>query len=315
MQPLHSPRVLDPFAMRLSKRVRLLVILGLVVACACGLATLGLGDGTPPGLGVLTLLHTLLTAGGVALCYAGAGLGFGAVVTRCVLGAGPQRWWLALATGPACLLWLSHTLGVMGLLGGELGRVVALFVCAAGLTLLALEVLATVRAKPNLAMPPLAGLLWCGAAGLLLVAAASPPGWLWASEGRGYDVLSYHLQLPQEWLRLRRIVPLEHNVYSYLPGGMEAGFLHIAAMMGPWNSAQADRGIAQGLVAGDGTGAIACQMLHAGLALVSAMLVGRIVWTVVVRGGPAAARVAAEAGALAGAAILALPWIDRKSVV
>ncbi len=301
--------MLDPFALRLSKRVRLLVILGLVLACACGLATLGLGEGVPAGLGVLALLHTLLTAGGVALCFAGAGLGLGAVLMRWALGAGPQRWWLALAAGPACLLWISHTLGVVGLLGGEPGRVVALGVCAAGLTLLMLEVLAAVRARPNLAMPPLAGLLWCGAAGLLLVAAASPPGWLWASEGRGYDVLSYHLQLPQEWLRLGRIVPLEHNVYSYLPGGMEAAFLHIAVMLGPWNSALAERGVAQGLVAGDGTGAIACQMLHAGLALVSALLVGRIVWTVAARSGPAGARVAAEAGAVAGAAMLAVPWM------
>ena len=67
---------------------------------------------------------------------------------------------------------------------------------------------------------------------LLLVAASSPPGWLWDSEGRGYDALEYHLQLPQEWLRMGRLAPLEHNVYSFLPGYIEAAFYHLAVATG-----------------------------------------------------------------------------------
>ena len=303
-----------------------MLICGLALLCASGLASVGLGPGVPPGLGVLAFLHTLLTSGLVALAYAGAGIGYGAVLSRRLLGRGPHRWWLALAMGPSLLMWLSHALGTVGLLSGELGRVVALGTCALGLIHLWLEVMGTVRGRPNIPLPPQTGLLWCGGAGLLLVAACNPPGWLWASEGRGYDVLSYHLQLPQEWLRLGRIAPLEHNVYSSLPGAMEAAFLHIAAMLGPWRDWAAGASGAlrpQGLIAADGLGAVACQLLHAGLAAIAALLIARAVWEVVRRAGtgispsrgaginaPAAAsRIGAESGALAGAVVIATPWV------
>ena len=62
-----------------------------------------------------------------------------------------------------------------------------------------------------------AALLWTAApaVAVLLVAACSAPGWLWASEFGGYDALSYHLQLPKEWLHLKKITTLDHNVYSH----------------------------------------------------------------------------------------------------
>lgn len=311
--------MLDPLGLRLSKRVRALLIAGLALLCAGGLASIGLGPGVPPGLGILALLHTLLTSGLVALVYAGAGVGYGAVLTRRLLGTGPHRWWLALAVGPAFLMWLSHALGTLGLLAGDLGRIVALGTCALGLILLSLEVLSAVRTRPNLPLPPQSAMLWCGGVGLLLVAACNPPGWLWASEGRGYDALSYHLQLPQEWLRLGRITPLEHNVYAYLPGAMESAFLHIAALLGPWRQwaagAPGGAGLAgaarpQGLIAADGLGAIACQLLHAGLAVITAALIARSVWEIVRRADTSTASPrGAECGALAGAAVVSIPWV------
>ncbi len=305
--------MLDPLALRLSKRVRALLITGLTGVCALGLASVGTAPGVPPGLSALALLHALFTSGLVALVYLGAAVGLGVVLARRVLRVGSERWWIGLALGPAFMLWLSHALGCVGLLSGEVGRLVALATCALGLVLLALECLNAARARPNLPLPPQMGLLWCAGGGTLLCAACNPPGWLWASEGRGYDTLSYHLQLPQEWLRLGRLVPLEHNVYSYLPGAMEAAFLHIGAMLGPWRTwAMGAAARPQGLLAADGLGAIACQLVHAGLAVICAVLVARIVCLLVRRtvpGDAGLARVAAEAGALAGAAVLAVPWV------
>ncbi len=64
-------------------------------------------------------------------------------------------------------------------------------------------------------------LLACAPLALLLVAASYPPGTLWASEGGGYDVLSYHLQLPKEYLAANSTAPVSHNVYSYMPANVE----------------------------------------------------------------------------------------------
>ena len=60
---------------------------------------------------------------------------------------------------------------------------------------------------------------------MLLLAALTPPGVLWSEEPHAYDVLSYHLQLPREWLERGRIGPLEHNVFSYFPLNVEMHYL------------------------------------------------------------------------------------------
>lgn len=65
---------------------------------------------------------------------------------------------------------------------------------------------------------------------VLLIAAAFHPGLLWESEGRGYDVLSYHLQLPREYLAAGSTAPLTHNVYSFLPGLIEMLYTALMAL-------------------------------------------------------------------------------------
>ena len=70
------------------------------------------------------------------------------------------------------------------------------------------------------------------AIGLMILAAMMPPGILWASEHGGYDILSYHLQLPKEWVAIGRSGGLDHNVYSRLPGFVEHAYLHIALLNG-----------------------------------------------------------------------------------
>jgi hypothetical protein len=117
--------------------------------------------------------------------------------------------------------------------------------------------------------------------GLMAGVAAYVPGGVWASEFGGYDVLSYHLQLPREWMAAGRIGPTEHNVYGYLPNLMEV----VYGQLGLW---------AGGMVAA----VYGAQLLHVTMGVAAAVIVGRIVagWTNGFVGG------------VAGAVYLALPW-------
>lgn len=57
--------------------------------------------------------------------------------------------------------------------------------------------------------------------GVMLIMASFPPGFVWVSEGNGYDVLEYHLQLPKEYVTAHSTAPVTHNIYSYMPSLME----------------------------------------------------------------------------------------------
>ncbi|HEV7785689.1 MAG TPA: hypothetical protein VGQ28_10165, partial [Thermoanaerobaculia bacterium] len=151
-------------------------------------------------------------------------------------------------------------------------------------------------------------LLWILPAAVILVAAANPPGWLWSSsEAAGYDVLEYHLQLPQEWAAGERLWPLKHNVYSFLPSYLEAGYTHIAAILGAGAAGKSPTG-SIGLLAHEGAGAVACQFLHAGFGLIASLVVARIVCLLLKQAG-LTGRGPAEIGAIAGAILLSLPWM------
>ncbi|MEM1212288.1 MAG: hypothetical protein AAGI68_08305, partial [Planctomycetota bacterium] len=95
---------------------------------------------------------------------------------------------------------------------------------------------------------------------VLMVAGAVAPGGLWAVDAFGYDVTSYKLQLPREWVSDGWIGGYTHNVYGYLPSLMEGGFAGVGLLMGSVESA-----------------AIACQGLHAAVAGLGALAVGACV--------------------------------------
>lgn len=210
-------------------------------------------------------LYTTIRSGGPALAYLLAGAGYGRLFARAI-GASPHAAALQTALGLGFLLTLSHALGIFGLLSGPAAVPVGLGSIVIGLALLGHQLL---RRGPAVAAVSPAWLLAIPAIALLIVAACQPPGWLWDSEAGGYDSLSYHLQLPQEWLARGRIAPLDHNFFSYLPSYIEASYLHIAALMGLPSTPSA-ASPATGLLAGDGYGAIACQFLGVGIALVTA---------------------------------------------
>jgi hypothetical protein len=161
-----------------------------------------------------------------------------------------------------------------------------------------------IRRGPAVAAVSPAWLLSIPALALLIVAACQPPGWLWDSEAGGYDALSYHLQLPQEWLARGRIVPLDHNFFSYLPSYVEASYLHLTALMGLPSTASA-AAPAIGLLAGDGYGAIACQFLGVGIALLTAWFLAALA-----RAACGYAGVESPAtNALAAIISLCTPWV------
>ncbi|RMH14745.1 MAG: hypothetical protein D6695_00350, partial [Planctomycetota bacterium] len=144
------------------------------------------------------------------------------------------------------------------------------------------------------------------AACILLIAASNPPGSLWDSEFGGYDALSYHLQLPQEWLIAGQLAPLEHNVYSFLPGYMESAYLHIAALTAAPTSASPGEGY--GLMAGDGWRVLSCQWLHAGMTLMAAWIIGGLTRQLA-RGAGIEPQRERLAGSVAAGLTLATPWV------
>jgi hypothetical protein len=233
------------------------------------------GPGQPSALPDITWV--LLTSVPWALGWLIAAFGYGWPLRQWLMGDVPDWAAVQMGLGVAALLTLDAGLGALGLLqaGGAAG---GWTVVLAGLAL----VIAQMRRGParRLRLPwP----VWAAAPAIavLLLAAGSAPGWLWSSEFGGYDALSYHLQLPKEWHSLGRVAPLDHNIYSFLPGYVEAAYYHLAVLQG------------DAIVA-----VYSCQLLHAGFTLLTAAVVGRVAWRI---GGR-------TTGAAAAAIVLGTPW-------
>jgi len=78
---------------------------------------------------------------------------------------------------------------------------------------------------------PGSGLIILGACmGVWLAGAVQPAGTIGLTNA--YDVLEYHLQVPREFFDSGRIVPLNHNAYSYYPLGVEMLFLQAMQLRG-----------------------------------------------------------------------------------
>lgn len=229
-------------------------------------------------------VYVLVTAGfWVALFWLSA-MGWGMPIKRLLVPeiTGGAAWVAQAGAGAATLLCL-HWLGAW-LIG--INATLAWVLIVGGLALLAFEVqrarhpAADTMASWSL---PLSALATAPPLGLMLVAATCPPGTLWAVEAFGYDTLTYHLQIPREWVASGHMVGLQHNVFSYLPGLMESGYTMLITLTGGMSA----------------TAIYASQLLHVSMALLAAVTVGVIVARLVGR----------SAGGWAAALLLATPWV------
>lgn len=282
----------------------------------------GIGESHGPVMGLAAVIGWLGTAGVLTGVYVGASIGVGVVmlaridrVESGVVLREPERLWLASAIGLALMLSVSHAIGWAGGLVHPVG--------AFGPAVVGLGALGVVVARgagwlggggggggdacgflelrgPRLRVSTLASVVGVV---VMVVASCSMPGWLWGSEFGGFDSLSYHLQLPREWLEGGRIVPLEHNVYSYLPSSMEGAFTHLGAMWGLVVEGRAEGG----MLAGDGEALVASQLLHAWCAVLAAGLIGRCADRAARMAG-LHERACAAARMMAWAVVLVTPW-------
>lgn len=248
-----------------------------------------IGDHNPIA-GIAAVIESALGPGLLALAWVIGAIGIGAWIVR-------GSWALGACVGVGVMLTAAHLLGVLGALGGRTGQIVAFMPVGAGVALFVWRWWKSPPVEPvsrTMGVSPVV-LVVIPALAVLIVASCLPAGSIWASEARGYDVLSYHLQLVGEWKRLGRIAPLEHNVYSYLPSYMESGYAHLDAMIG-------GRGPGHGM----GASGIAAQFLHAWLAVFAALITGRLA-SALMRG---IGFVHHSYGAvLAAVMMLCVPWI------
>jgi hypothetical protein len=244
--------------------------------------------GSPPA--GPTAVSLLLERGWVAGLWVLAALGLGTVVLP-ALPADLRVPALRLPLGVAAMLTIDLALGGLGLLGRDHETIAWLAVLAPaglGIGMIARSSPGTGGASTSRVDPWRLAIPLGLPIGVLLLAATSTPGWLWASEFGGYDALSYHLQLPREWWFAGGIVETPHNAYGYLPGGVSAAFLHVMTLVGDPNAA-----------------AISCQILVALLTIAAADATATLasVWA---EDADDPARLVPRLGMLA---LLATPWV------
>lgn len=283
-----------------------------IVPAALGVSVIiaaSFGPADPISARLLTLFSVWLGSGWAPALYLLGAAGWGFVARPWTRGV-PGGAAINAGVGLAMTLGVSHVLGVLGWLN-TLTAWVWTGVGLGALLLAADRLIRVILARRRdgrwIGLRPEAA--WAAAlgsvgAGVLLVASASPPGALWDSEFGGYDSLSYHLQLPAQWIESGRIEPLTHNVYSYLPGYYEAGVVHVALMMGA--TARTPEGLS-GLLAGQGGALLSSHLLAAGMTLFAAW--GVFALTGVLAGRFGAGAAAARLGSWAAAGlVLVTPW-------
>lgn len=270
--------------------------------------------GPPTGLqGSAAAAYWLIVSAWPAAFYILSGIGLGGLLLP-LFGGARHRWAIQAAVGLSLQLTVGHLINCAGAwLPGILWNAVSLAPGVIGNILLIKFLRSSTRE-----VAPSAGIstrprIWTIAAGaialslaVMLVAALEAPGVLWASEFGGFDVLSYHLQLPREWLELGRLTPLNHNVYSYLPSYFESAFLTLQL----WTFAprSTESGIS-GILANDGWRAISCQLLHVGFGIVAAWLIAASTRDLVARAKEESPDAVSSAGWIGAAAFFCVPWI------
>jgi len=194
------------------------------VASACALTIPG--SGSPVGA-IVSLLQTLIAASITPALWLLASVGFGAAALKRLVPDESRSLALCAGVGIGIHLTLAHAIGASGLYSSGFRLVASWLPVVTGIVLLILQ-RGSIRVDRSAFGWPT--LLAIPAVALLAVASAQPAGAIWASEAHAYDSLSYHLQLPKEWLAMGAVRPLAHNAYSFLPSYMESAYTQLFAM-------------------------------------------------------------------------------------
>jgi hypothetical protein len=226
---------------------------------------LSMGMGGSIGDRSIGAVFTMLTSFWMPAVYLIGSLGIGRIARRWT-GALSTRWVIELGIGLTLTLSLTHGLGVLGVLN----PITAWIVTGIGCLLIGFDLRAHANdlnhsiGRVTATIPGIGFVVGCV---LVVVMSLNPPGMLWDSEFSGYDALSYHLQLPREWLEAGRIWPSEHNVYSFLPGYFEGAYLHFAYLA---NAPMTTPAGLSGFLANDARVLMSTQLFSALLVIVSA---------------------------------------------
>ncbi len=236
------------------KRTRLAFAAGLALFLLClwfgGSLSFDESPRATPAI-VRFLLHL---PGPLAWMVSAFGLGIG--IGR-ALSLVEMRWAFSLALGCAALLFVDVVAGAIGIFSIGSGQIPAALLLLPGIFSLwrnfdpKWSILSGRNGQTRDNRPGGTWLGWTMAPALatLLLATVTAPGWLWSTEFGGYDALSYHLQLPREWLALGRVQTLGHNIYSTFPSFVECAYLHVMAMRGSAHAGALDSQILHGLFA------------------------------------------------------------------
>ncbi len=266
--------------------------------------------GTPAGISPATPLTTIILNGWgsflLSILFIAGCIGL-AIPLRRFWSTSTESAAITAAVGLSLGLTLNHIIGQCGVFRIGALPIGAMLIPAIGITTLGWGAVALFqRVRSGLIpRPSYQYLFWAPAIGILLTAVSSPPGWLWDTEFGGFDALSYHLQLPQEWFVANRIEPVRHNVYSYLPSYMEAVFTSFAHFGRPPQSDSSGLGNGFGLLTPDASGQnawllLACQHVHALITLLGAWIIAALARTM---------GVSRPTSLVIGACALATPWL------
>ncbi len=231
-------------------------------------------------------LYLVITSLPVLIILWLSAAGFGAALRQHFNGPPATRFVWQLGMGMAILLLLWWVAAYCGWINPLISRLV----CATGLLILFCRVIPRLPSSLKQKIPHHPSSWMCLAAapaiGIMLIAATCPPGTLWRIEAFGYDALSYHLQLPREWLATGQMSGFEHQVYSFMPNLIESAYLLIFSLLNT-SGCETQQTV------------YTCQLFHCSLAVF--MMIG-LVHCLTNSTGKSIAW-------LAGSTVISLPWI------
>lgn len=274
------------------------VLVGSVVASA------SIGQGGSVLVRVASVVEILTGSGWMVLAYLLGAWGYGRVVWMGKHAGGGDRgmvWVARLGIGVSLMLSMTHLMGVLGVLNSATAWIASGVGMGLGMVGVVRDQATAQRMGGLDRSLVLIGSVGVAAVGLMVVMASTPAGVLWDSEFGGFDSLSYHLELPREWMESGRVWPVEWNVYSYLPSYIESAYVHLGYLAGDGQSGL-------GLAGDEGRGVYGAQYLSVALSVLSAVVCG-VVGRRACVGLGVDEGMARVGGWVGGVLVLLTPWV------